>query len=122
MPGKRAMNRRFIFGFINGLVLSAILIVGQAQASPPTLEDFWEGRAEWVRDQFDVGLPMGESDTVQISSTEYRAYLHASSQSANVIDQCGDPVQFPVETYVENLRRILERLRATGARIVWAPL
>ncbi|MCA9913711.1 MAG: hypothetical protein KC496_10200 [Anaerolineae bacterium] len=89
------MNRRFIFGFINGLLLWTSLLMVQAQVVPPTLEDFWEGRAEWVLDQFDVGLPMGESDTVLINESEYRAYLHASSQSAGVIDQCGDPVQFP---------------------------
>lgn len=37
---------------------------GRAQdAAPPTLDDFWEGRAGWVLEARDVGLPVGESDT-----------------------------------------------------------
>lgn len=63
--------------------------------SPPTLEDFWEGRAEWVIDVYDVGLPVGESDTVYRGAGVYWSYLHASNQSAGVIDQCGMPVEFP---------------------------
>ena len=35
--------------------------------SPPTVADFWEGRAEWVIDIPDVGLPIGESDTVAMA-------------------------------------------------------
>ena len=31
-----------------------------------------------------------------------------------------DPVQFPVETYIDNLRAILDKLQATGAKIIWA--
>lgn len=62
---------------------------------PPTLEDFWMGRAEWVVDVVDVGLPVGESDTLQISDDVYWSYLHASYESANVVDQCGEPVAFP---------------------------
>ncbi|MDQ7026548.1 MAG: hypothetical protein Q9P44_13445 [Anaerolineae bacterium] len=61
----------------------------------PTLEDFWEGRAEWVVDIEDVGLPVGESDTIQIAENTFWSYLHASNQSAQVIDQCGEPVEFP---------------------------
>lgn len=73
----------------------------QAQADsgdippPPTLEDFWEGRAEWVLDIYDVGLPVGESDTVYRGDGIYWSYLHASDQSAGIIDQCGQPVAFP---------------------------
>src|SRR5690606_4437178 len=67
-----------------------------AQEAPaPTLADFWEGRAEWVLDIEDVGLPVGESDTIQISDNEFWSYLHASNQSASVVDQCGEPVAFP---------------------------
>ncbi len=62
---------------------------------PPTLEDFWEGRAEWVIDIEDVGLPIGESDTVYLGDGVYRSYLHASYESAGVIDQCGEEVEFP---------------------------
>lgn len=63
--------------------------------TPPTLEDFWEGRAEWVLDITDVGLPVGESDTFYKAGDEYWSYLHASQQSAGVVDQCGEPVAFP---------------------------
>ncbi|TVR24531.1 MAG: hypothetical protein EA396_00970 [Anaerolineaceae bacterium] len=63
--------------------------------TPPTLEDFWEGRAEWVVDRFDVGLPVGESDTVYRGDGVLWSYLHASHQSAGIIDQCGQPVAFP---------------------------
>ncbi len=63
--------------------------------SPPTVADFWEGRAEWVIDIPDVGLPIGESDTVAMGNGVYWSYLHASNQSANVVNQCGQPVEFP---------------------------
>lgn len=71
------------------------LLVTQDSALIPTLEDFWEGRAEWVIDLPDVGLPIGESDTVDQGSGIFWSYLHASNQSAGVIDQCGQPVAFP---------------------------
>ncbi|MBC7811956.1 MAG: hypothetical protein H7175_12450 [Burkholderiales bacterium] len=61
----------------------------------PTLADFWDGRAEWVLDVEDVGLPIGESDTVYRGDGVYWSYLHASDQSAGIIDQCGQPVEFP---------------------------
>ena len=60
-----------------------------------TLDDFWAGSAEWVIDEYDVGLPVGESDTVYRGGTEFWSYLHASHQSAGVVDQCGDPAPFP---------------------------
>ncbi len=66
-----------------------------AQATPPTLEDFWEGRAVWAIDVMDVGLPIGESDTLYLGDGVYQSYLHASYESAGVIDQCGEPVAFP---------------------------
>ena len=71
-----------------------------APAPPPgrefaTLDDFWAGAAEWVLEEFDVGLPVGESDTVYRGGTEFWSYLHASHQSAGVVDQCGDPAPFP---------------------------
>lgn len=61
----------------------------------PTLNDWWDGRAEWVIDVDDVGLPVGESDTIYRGDGIYWSYLHASNQSAGVIDQCGQPVEFP---------------------------
>lgn len=77
-------------------VISMIVLTLPAHAqTPPTLEDFWEGRAEWVVDVEDVGLPVGESDTVYLGDGVYWSYLHASDQSAGVIDQCGVPVSFP---------------------------
>ena len=38
---------------------------------------------------------MGESDTVHRGGEAYWSYLHASYESAGVVDQCGDPVPFP---------------------------
>lgn len=69
--------------------------------SPPvgcvfaTLEEFWDGRASWVLEEVDVGLPVGESDTVYRGGTEFWSYLHASFQSAGVVDQCAQPAPFP---------------------------
>ena len=60
-----------------------------------TLDDFWDGSAYWHLDIYDTGLPVGESDTVHRGGEEYWSYLHASYQSAGVVDQCGDPVPFP---------------------------
>jgi len=60
-----------------------------------TLDDFWAGAAEWVLEAFDVGLPVGESDTVYRGGGEFWSYLHASHQSAGVVDSCGAPVPFP---------------------------
>lgn len=60
-----------------------------------TLESFWAGEAQWVMDVADVGLPVGESDTVYRGGTELWSYLHASFQSAGVLDSCGEPVPFP---------------------------
>lgn len=67
----------------------------QARQPGPTLEDFWEGRAQWTVEIADVGLPVGESDTIAVGSATYWSYLHASYESAGVIDQCGEPVAFP---------------------------
>ena len=64
------------------LILLAWLIPIHAQDIPPTLEDFWNGDAEWVMDIEDVGLPIGESDTVAMGDDVYWSYLHASDQSA----------------------------------------
>ena len=44
---------------------------------------------------YDVGLPVGESDTVYRGGTEFWSYLHASHQSAGVVDSCGNPAPFP---------------------------
>ena len=60
-----------------------------------TLDEFWNGQAEWVMDVPVTGLPIGESDTVRMGEYEFWSYLHASDQSAGVVDQCGDPVPFP---------------------------
>jgi len=60
-----------------------------------TLDEFWAGAAEWVLEEYDVGLPVGESETVYRGGTEFWSYLHASHQSAGVFDSCGGPVPFP---------------------------
>jgi len=44
---------------------------------------------------YDVGLPMGESDTVYRGGAEFWSYLHASHPSAGVVDSCGAPAPFP---------------------------
>ncbi len=69
-------------------------------APPPgrqfaTLDDFWNGTAEWILEVHDTGLPIGESDTVYRGGNEFWSYLHASHQSAGVVDQCGEAVPFP---------------------------
>jgi len=61
----------------------------------PTLADFWDGRAQFVVDVPDTGLPMGESDTLVMANGELWSYLHASAASAGVVDRCGDPAPFP---------------------------
>jgi hypothetical protein len=43
----------------------------------------------------DTGLPMGESDTVHRGGGEFWSYLHASYESAGVLDPCGNPAPFP---------------------------
>jgi hypothetical protein len=60
-----------------------------------TLDEFWAGSAEWLLEIPDVGLPLGESDTVHRGGGEFWSYLHASFQSAGVVDRCGDPAPFP---------------------------
>jgi len=88
----RIISRTFRLFLILGL---AIMVRPTDAQSPPTLADFWEGRAEWVVEAADVGLPIGESDTVFKGNGVYWSYLHASQQSAGVIDSCGEPVAFP---------------------------
>ena len=63
--------------------------------APPTLDDFWDGLASWQLEVFDVGLPVGESDTLVGPDGQLWSYLHASSQSAGVVDQWGARVAFP---------------------------
>jgi hypothetical protein len=65
------------------------------ETSHPTLDDFWDGRAEWVLDIADVGLPVGESDTLDMGGGVFWSYVHASSQSIGLIDQCGQVSAFP---------------------------
>ncbi|MCX6019519.1 MAG: hypothetical protein NTZ50_13660 [Chloroflexi bacterium] len=66
-----------------------------ASAAPPTLADFWDGRAEFVTDVLQTGQPMGESDTLLRSDGTLWSYVHASYRSAFVTDSCGAPVEFP---------------------------
>jgi hypothetical protein len=61
----------------------------------PTLDDFWSGAAEWRLDVADVGLPVGESDTLVGPDGQLWSYLHASFSSAQIRDEWGTPVDFP---------------------------
>jgi hypothetical protein len=79
---------------LTALTLAASSVFAQERPQP-TLDDFWEGRARWEMDIQDVGLPVGESDTVYRGEGVYWSYLHSSDQSAGVVDQCGQPVSFP---------------------------
>ncbi|MGH2521407.1 MAG: hypothetical protein ACRDH2_02785 [Anaerolineales bacterium] len=62
---------------------------------PPTLDDFWEGRAVWQVEIQNVGLPIGESDTLIGPDGRLWSYLHASWPSRGIRDQWGVPVPFP---------------------------
>jgi hypothetical protein len=90
-----AMNRRLLFCLF--LICSGIFSFRMAaqEESAPKLIDFWEGRADWVVDIYDVGLPIGESDTIAMEDGSYWSYLHASDRSEGILDQCGTPVEFP---------------------------
>ncbi|HSJ57118.1 MAG TPA: hypothetical protein VLC95_08050 [Anaerolineae bacterium] len=78
-----------------------LVVVGvPGEGGHPTLADFWEGRAEFVVEVRDTGLPRGESDTVVMGNGELWSYLHASERSAGIVDRCGDPVEFPGCTVV----------------------
>lgn len=65
------------------------------EAAYPTLADLWDGRAEFVVDVTDTGLPMGESDTIILRDGRRWSYVHASDRSAGIRDSCGEPVPFP---------------------------
>ena len=68
----------------------------------PTLTDFWAGKAGFIVDSADTGLPMGESDTIILPDGTWISFAHASYRSAGIRDRCGDPVPFPgcVITYI----------------------
>jgi hypothetical protein len=61
----------------------------------PTLADLWAGRANFVLEVADTGLPMGESETIAHIEGDFWSYVHASQRSAGIIDGCGEPVEFP---------------------------
>ncbi|MEP7357177.1 MAG: hypothetical protein ABI847_08055 [Anaerolineales bacterium] len=62
---------------------------------PPSLADFWNGRATWQLERPDVGLPIGESDTLIGPDGRLWSYLHASTDSRGIHDQFGAYVPFP---------------------------
>ena len=66
-----------------------------AGRAPPSLADFWAGTAQWKLDVADVGLPIGESDTVIGPDGQLWSYLHASTPSRGIHDQWGAYVPFP---------------------------
>ncbi len=61
----------------------------------PTIEDYWNGAASWQLDVSNVGLPMGESDTILGPDGQLWSYLHASFRSAQIRDQWNQAVEFP---------------------------
>lgn len=87
------MRRWLYAALLAFIVLMSMRLM--AQSTPPTLDDFWNGRAKWMLDSGYVGLPLGESDTVYQGNGVYMSYLHASFGSAGITDQCGAPVEFP---------------------------
>lgn len=84
-----------LFFILMTTCLQIIIFPTHAQENPPTLDDFWSGQAEWRVDIYNVGLPIGESDTILMPDGTYRSYLHGSFQSAEIVDQCGMPAPFP---------------------------
>ena len=97
---QRQRHVRFLRLFA-AMLMVVFVVAGSLRADDitlgehPTLADFWDGRAEWVLDIYDVGLPVGESDTVDMGDGVFWSYLHASHESAGVLDSCGEPVAFP---------------------------
>ena len=61
---------------------------------PATLPDFWAGRARWVIETVDTGLPPEGSDTVQWGG-EFWSYAHAGQATQGIKDQCGNSVPLP---------------------------
>ncbi len=53
-----AIVQRFLLVVMPVLALVTVAARLQ-QVPPPTLEDWWEGKAEWVVDAENVGLPVG---------------------------------------------------------------
>ncbi len=70
----------------------ATLAAGMTFAS---LEDFWEGKARWAIEAYDVGLPVDSSDTIYRGGTTFWSYLHADHRAEGIVDSCGDPVPYP---------------------------
>jgi len=91
-PGITAAGRR---GGDRSAMSELVLQSSPSDGAYPSLEDFWEGRARFVMQVQDTGLPMGESDTLVMRNGELWSYLHASWRSAGAVDRCGDPVEFP---------------------------
>jgi hypothetical protein len=80
----------------SALLCAALAAAGPASAAgPPSLAEFWDGRAVFVQDVTQTGQPMGESDTLLQPDGSLRSYIHASHRSARVTDSCGAPVEFP---------------------------
>jgi len=77
------------------LAVTPIFAQDAAAQPPPTLADFWAGRAHFVVDVADTGLPIGESDTHDMGGGVFWSYVHGSHRSHGIVDQCGQPVTFP---------------------------
>jgi hypothetical protein len=62
---------------------------------PPSLADLWDGRAVWQLEISNVGLPVGESDTLVGPDGQLWSYAHGSTASHGITDQWGRAVPFP---------------------------
>lgn len=93
-------NRGGVYPYPPPVDRSSITLIQQeeadlTQSTYPTFADYWEGAAQFEVDVVDTGLPMGESETIIMGDGEWWSYVHASDRSAGVVDQCGEPVEFP---------------------------
>jgi beta-xylosidase len=59
------------------------------------LHEFWAGNAEWVVEVYDVGLPVGESDTVYRGQGVFWSYLNTDHHRTGVKDSCKQQVPYP---------------------------
>ena len=82
----------FIFGDISASEATPIMDSVPGLAN---LGDFWNGTADWILEIPDTRLPIGESDSIDMGNGVFWSYLHASTQSAGIVDSCGGAVEFP---------------------------
>jgi hypothetical protein len=94
-PTAGVFDRQRIGALLDASMTPTPIDAPGSQPAVASLADFWSGAAEWVLDVPDTGLPIGESDTIDMGNGVFWSYLHAGTQSAGVVDSCGAPVAFP---------------------------